>query len=888
MGTASYRLMVQQVENSCFFQLNWGTSQQLSAALPYPQALTSAYKLWQHAYLTLYRQPDFGKAIAAPQAKVTHASSTRSQTQPSTNQPSNRSSPEQSPGPNLSNPASHPNSNPSTDSGSSFRGRAASSGRLPAATVDRHARLAKAEATMLHQFQRWLRSSELYEIRAEIARAALESGMRAIGTLSAVDIWLTCTPLALERLPWEAWEIGEELAPSSSIRIIRYPLNVRAELVHVSRTRSRRMRVLAIMGDETGLDFAADRLAVERLAPIADIQFVGFQPGVRAADLKTLIASAIDDDRGWDILFFAGHSTEAVDGDVTGGDLSIAPGTIMSIQDIVPHLKRARQRGLQFAVFNSCCGLTIARTCIDAGLSQVAIAREPIHNAVAQEFLCRFLQQLAAGDDAHTAVRAVRHWLKLEKNFSYPSAHLLPSFFCHPQAQPFRLETLTLKQRLARLLPDRHQAIAMAGMALVALLPAVQDVLLQNRTFMQAVYRDLTGQLPANEPPPVVLVQIERESIARAGMANPYPMNRQYLATLVERLNTASFPTIGIDYLLDRPQQENDPAFATAVQEAVRDNETWMVLASISDRYAAASATEIAPLEWTLRGDIYSYPNYLKLPGQGACYEHTCPFAYMMALAFSLSQEPLESDRLIPHPERDGSLQSQLVDAAHAISAPRSSAKQLANLHQSPLTGLSSFIGQLWMQPILDFSLPPDRVYTSVPAWKVLSREVDLSASAHQIALIAPGGYPEAGIEAPDYYPVPAAMNYWRNRQPDPQVSTGDLLPLETEDVYTGAEAHAYSIHHLLNRHMVIPIPDVWMVGVAAVLGKYFSLWMMSQQRQSPERRLGLIKLSVANVVYVVIGVQLYISSAVVLPIVLPSLTVWGLVLQSSKRTLRE
>ncbi|MEM9568244.1 MAG: CHASE2 domain-containing protein, partial [Cyanobacteria bacterium P01_E01_bin.34] len=805
-SAVTYRLMVQQVDSSCFFQLNWGISQQLTAALPYPKPLTSAYKVWRHAYLNLYRQPNFGAALfTTSQDAGVQSQSMGAQATSLTKK--------QRPNP--------PSSNSVTGGKPPLRGRAAASGQIKPATVDRQASLAKAEATMLHQFQRWLRSSELYEIRAEIARTALELGGRAQSTIATVDISLTCTPLELERLPWEAWEIGKELAPFSNIRISRYPLNVRAEPVPIPRKRSSRMRVLAIMGDETGLDFAADRRAVQRLAPMADIHFVGYQPGVLAADLKTRIVMAINDDRGWDILFFAGHSTEAAEGDITGGDLSIAPGAIMSIGDIVPHLKQARQRGLQFAIFNSCCGLTIARACTDAGLSQVAIAREPIHNSVAQEFLCRLLQRLAAGDDAHTAVRAVSQWFKLEKNFTYPSAHLLPSFFCHPNAVPFRLETLSVKQRLTCLLPDRTQAIVIAGMALVALLPAVQDGLLQNRTFVQAVYRDVTGQLPTAEPPPVVLVQIERESIAQAGMANPYPMDRQYLARLVDRLSAASFPTIGLDYLLDRPQIDNDPIFATAVQKAVRNEGTWMVLASISDNYAAASATEMAPLEWTLRGDIYSYPNYVKLPWQGACYDQTCPFAYVTALSFALSQEPLQSERLIPHPERDGCLQSQLVDAAHGISAPESSAKQLVNLHESPLTSLSGFIGQLWMQPILDFSLPPERVYTTEPAWRVLSGEADLSASSQQIALIAPGGYPESGIEVPDYYPVPAAMDYWRNRQldatsADASVSPGERPTLETEPVYTGAEAHAYSIHHLLKRHMIIPIPDLWMVGLAA------------------------------------------------------------------------
>ena len=457
-----------------------------------------------------------------------------------------------------------------------------------------------------------------------------------------------------------------------------------------------------------------------RLAPIADIQFVGYQPGIPAAELKKSIVSAIDDDRGWDILFFAGHSTEA---EVTGGDLSVAPDAVLSIQDVVPHLRRARRRGLQFAIFNSCSGLSIAKACIDAGLSQVAISREPIHNQVAQEFLVRLLQKLSAGEDAHNAVRSASQWFKLEKNFTFPSAYLLPSFFRHPDTKLFRVEALTFRQRLSQLLPNRGEAIAAAALAIASLLPGVQDALLHNRTFLQAVYRDVTRQVPMVATPPVLLVQIERESIAQAHISDPYPMDRQYLAQLVDRLSAASFPTIGIDYLLDRPQVDNDERFASSVRQAVEDDGTWMVLASISKQYSAASGADLAPLEWTLRGNIHSYPNYLKLPLKGACYERTCPFAYVLALSYALSQEPLSGDRLVPHPERDGCLQSQLVDTVHGISAPGSAAKQLANLHKSPVTEASNYIGQLWMQPILDFSLPPNSVYQAVSCLETAFRE---------------------------------------------------------------------------------------------------------------------------------------------------------------------
>ena len=875
----AYRLKIQQLHNVCFFQLTWGISQQLSAALAYPKGITTAYEEWRRAYLSFYNK----SVCAAPELKPI------SQPESGGDPPSQgMSSPEQEKGKGQLSPfrkALAPRQSGS-DPKSPMRGRVAASGRLKPVTNDRQARLAKAEANLLHQFQRWLRSSELYEIRAEIARAAREAGENADGhNPQPIDLVLTCSPTDLERLPWETWEIGEELSSSSNIRISRCPLNVRREAFKIPQHRKSRMRVLAIMGDDRGLDFEVDRKAVSRLAPIADIQYLGYRPGISPAALKADIVATIDDDRGWDILFFAGHSTEA---DIVEGDLSIAPNAVLSIKDLVPYLQRACKRGLQFAIFNSCSGLGLARTCIDAGLSQVAIAREPIHNQVAQEFLVCLLQQLSAGADAHDAVRAASRWFKLEKNFTYPSAYLLPSFFRHPDTALFQLESLTLQQKLVQLLPNRSQAIVAAVVAIASLLPGVQDGLLQNRTFAQAVYRDVTGQVPATTTPPVLLVQIERESIARANMADPYPMDRQYLARLVERLSAAAFPTIGIDYLLDRPQANNDEVFANSVRQAVEERGSWMVLAAISRYYSSAAARDIAPLEWTLRGDIFSYPNYIKLPWRGACYEQTCPFAYVLALSYTLSQEPLSFNRLVPHPSSDAYLQAQLVDTVHSISAPGSPTRRLANLHKSPITEVSNFIGQLWMQPILDFSLPSDLIYETVPAWQVLSGEADFAASQRQIALIAPGGYTESGIGAPDYYDVPAAMEYWRNRQGKQEEVNSDRPVLESEHVYTGAEAHAYSIHHLLKGHLVIPIPDLWMVGLALLGGKCLSLWMIRQRRQSPERMLALRYLGVGSVAYTLIGLQLYISAAVVLPIILPSLAIWTFALQSFRRTLRD
>lgn len=78
-----------------------------------------------------------------------------------------------------------------------------------------------------------------------------------------------------------------------------------------------------------------------------------------------------------------------------------------------PICKRPNSGGLQFALFNSCSGLDIAQGLINLGLSQIAIMREPIHNAVAQFFLEQLLQRLAPGQNMQTALHEVCRSLRV-------------------------------------------------------------------------------------------------------------------------------------------------------------------------------------------------------------------------------------------------------------------------------------------------------------------------------------------------------------------------------------------------------------------------------------------------------------------------------------------
>lgn len=816
-----FRLKVQRVSQSCLFELTWGRGQQLSATLDYREALTTLYQEWQRTYLSFYKS-------------------------------------------------------------TSLRGRMAATGSIVTQTVDWHAKLVEAQARLLSEFHRWLRSANLYDIRAVVARAAKSLAEQVPASRYYVDIFLTCNPIELERLPWETWEIGTEFATTATRRIARTPVNVRAETTSDKNKQGRgRARILAILGDDTGLNFEADRQAVRSLSRIAQIKFVGWQPGQATTELKTQICEAIADEQGWDVLFFAGHSNETA---LTGGELAIAPGVSMSICEIASHLSVAKARGLQFAIFNSCSGLSIAASLIDLGLSQVALMREPIHNQVAQAFLVRFLMVLAEYKDVHDALLIACQYLKLEKNLTYPSAYLIPSLFSHPDAVLFRIEPFGIRQRLKQWLPTRREALALGSFVLLGLLPAVQGFLLEQRVLIQALYRDITEQAPPTTPPPVLLVQIDEASIRRFGIIEPNPIDRSYLAELIDKLSALDARVIGIDYLLDRQQPGKDKKLAQSVQAAVDQKDTWFVFAAIIEDAAetevgVAVETGIATRNWSLQGYINASPRYVRLlPAQTDCYR-TCPFAYLLTLADPLNHEPPAPDLPQPRLHSQTDLRTQVFDYIDRGNRQYNTITFLQQSRLHPITSFSENFGQMWLRPINDFSSPPTSIYEQMAAWQLL--DVNPNIVAHhrfdqQVVLIAPGGYTEAGITKPgaDNFPMPLAVRYWRERLRDTASSQDNstaYLP-----VFTGAEAHAYMVHHLLTQRLVVPIPDLWMIGVAALLGKGVKLVLMKHHLKRQRWTIGL---SLATAAYGLAGLQVYISAGVLLPWLLPSAAFWVYVL---------
>ena len=737
-----------------------------------------------------------------------------------------------------------------------LRGEKVVSGQVSSASgsIDYRKQLVEAEAQLLDAFHNWLRSPELHKIRTAIVTAS----HNAVVTAShRVDVCLRCSPLDLARLPWETWEIGQELGVPRRIRIAREPQNIQDSSTHPIR---RQARILAIFGNDNGLNLEKDIKAINSLSTVAKVDLFDCQKYNNPSDLLKEICQKIADPTGWDILFFAGHSNES---SLTGGELQVTKNISLFIKDIAPSLQTAKQNGLQFAVFNSCWGLNIAESLIDLGLSQVAIMREPIHDRVAHVFIQQFLTSLTEYKDVHEALLDACECLKQQENkVEFPSAYWVPSLFRHPNADLFRIQPFGLRNKLKRRLPTRGEAIGLAACLLTSLLPPVQDLLLDGRLWVQALNRQLTGDIPAQVESPILLVKVDPLSLKEAEIEKPRPIPQDYLASLLEAATERNASIVGIDYLLDDAEGEPTPEQRIQLKQAIEgaaQDQTQLVFAYSENERSEYTdqgfiSEDLIPFDQARHGDINFYPTLLDLPASGTSCgsrKDVCPFAYELARLYTQTHSPQTAT---PLAQQSSSSFPWRVTFSAAASQP----SFLAPENLFGITSFSENFLQAWFHPILDFSLPPDRAYRTISACELLNQctgegntFTDLTDT---VVVIAPGEYEEAGIEdSKDNRPPPAALSVWQ------------------QNSFTGGEVHAYMLHHLLANDRVYPIPDLWMILLVAIAAKELRLRMPYNRQQ----KKWALAPGLASLGYGVLCLQIFQIARVVVPIVLPVTMLW-------------
>ncbi len=264
----------------------------------------------------------------------------------------------------------------------------------------------------------WLASSTLQSLREKL--------LQNVSLNDEVRVIIRSSVRELQRLPWHLWDL---FAGYSHLEIAISTPDLEIQPQAKTPTLKDQIRILAILGDSTGINTQKDRELLEQL-PDVEITFL-VEPGRKEINDHLW-------EKYWDILFFAGHSQ--TEGET--GVIYLSKTESLTINELKYGLKKAIKGGLQLAIFNSCDGLGLAWQLEDLQIPQVIVMREPVPDLVAQEFLKYFLTNFASRSGSfYQAVRKARERLQgLENNF--PCASLLPVICQNSVAVPPLWENL--------------------------------------------------------------------------------------------------------------------------------------------------------------------------------------------------------------------------------------------------------------------------------------------------------------------------------------------------------------------------------------------------------------------------------------------------------------
>lgn len=223
----------------------------------------------------------------------------------------------------------------------------------------------------------------------------------------------------LRRIPWHLWNFFEDY-PLAEVALSAADYQQQPKLP--TTVRIDKVRILAIFGNSKGIDISQDKNCLDNLSTQAEVE--------------CLVEPKLDQfndqlwHQGWDILFFAGHSSSQ-----EKGCLQLNQTDTITLDQLKYALKQAISRGLKLAIFNSCDGLGLAQQLQDLQIPQVIVMREPVPDGVAQEFLKYFITEFSRGQPLYIAVRFARERLQAREE-KFPCATWLPVICTNPAEPP--------------------------------------------------------------------------------------------------------------------------------------------------------------------------------------------------------------------------------------------------------------------------------------------------------------------------------------------------------------------------------------------------------------------------------------------------------------------
>jgi CHASE2 domain-containing sensor protein len=368
----------------------------------------------------------------------------------------------------------------------------------------------------------------------------------ALSPEDSIRILIRSQDGTLQRLPWQSWDLIEHY-PKAEIALSVPTL----ERIKVERSRDRPVRILAILGNQTGIDVEADRALLEQLP--AEVTFLVEPPRQQITQQLW--------DQPWDVLFFAGHSqTEG-----TQGRIYLNPQESLTLEELKYGLRQAIAQGLQLAIFNSCDGLGLAQEFAQLHLPQMIVMREPVPDPVAQAFLKQFLSAFVGGESLYLATRQARERLQgLEHEF--PCASWLPVLCQHSPDPPPRWHTLVKQKKLSVPLISLR-SLLFTSWLITALILGIRW--LGGLQSLELGAFDLLMRLRPSEglDQRLLIVKATEKDFQQL---QEYPLSDRTVTQLLQKLEQHQAQAIGLDLYRDIPQGTGRSALLNQLQTSDR------------------------------------------------------------------------------------------------------------------------------------------------------------------------------------------------------------------------------------------------------------------------------------------------------------------------------
>jgi len=390
-----------------------------------------------------------------------------------------------------------------------------------------------------------------------------------------IRVLLQTNDLRLQKLPWHLWDLLERY-PKAEIALSAPSY----EQVSRNSPPQSQVKVLAILGNSQGIDIQADGQLLQEL-PHANTTFL-VEPS--SQDLTDQLW-----EQDWQILFFAGHSATDKNGDV--GKIYINQTESLTISQLKYALRKAVERGLHLAIFNSCDGLGLAREFADLQIPQIIVMREPVPDVVAQAFLKYFLAAFACGQSLYMAIREARERSQsLETQF--PCATWLPVIYQNPAVIPLFWQELYVNHNshkvtsTAKITDTRHINLQQSWLVLILNSVVITAFLMGVRYFglLQSwelmAFDHLLRLRPQEKPDSRILViTITEEDVQAQSADRRGSLSDEALDQLLAKLEVYQPRVIGLDIYRDYTVKPAYPELA----ERMKKSDRFVGVCQVSD-----------------------------------------------------------------------------------------------------------------------------------------------------------------------------------------------------------------------------------------------------------------------------------------------------------------